>query len=111
MTAYLFAQVCRAAGLPPGVLNIVHGLGARAGAPLTAHPDVPTISFTHERLQRDEAAAKLAAQGIFAWHGNIYALPVTEALGLEPHGLVRIGLLHYNTTGEVDRLLQALDEL
>ncbi len=46
MTAYLLAQTCRDAGLPPGVLNIVHGLGARAGAPLTTHPDVPTISFT-----------------------------------------------------------------
>ncbi|NIM01122.1 MAG: aldehyde dehydrogenase family protein [Acidobacteria bacterium] len=46
MTAHLLAQTCRDAGLPPGVLNIVHGLGARAGAPLTTHPDVPTISFT-----------------------------------------------------------------
>ena len=46
MTAYLLAQTCRDAGLPAGVLNIVHGLGARAGAPLTTHPDVPTISFT-----------------------------------------------------------------
>ena len=46
MTAYLLAQTCRDAGLPPGVLNIVHGLGVRAGAPLTTHPDVPTISFT-----------------------------------------------------------------
>jgi len=46
MTAFLLAGVCREAGLPPGVLNIVHGLGAEAGAALTAHPDVGTISFT-----------------------------------------------------------------
>ena len=46
MTAHLLAQTCRDAGLPQGVLNIVHGVGARAGAPLTTHADVPTISFT-----------------------------------------------------------------
>ncbi len=46
MTAYLLAQVARDAGLPPGVLNIVHGRGAGAGAALVRHPAVPTISFT-----------------------------------------------------------------
>lgn len=46
MTAWLLSQVCIDAGLPPGVLNIVHGLGARAGAALVAHPGVSAISFT-----------------------------------------------------------------
>ena len=46
MTAYLLSQICIDAGLPPGVLNIVHGLGAKAGAALVAHPEVPAISFT-----------------------------------------------------------------
>lgn len=46
LTAHLLAEVCRTAGLPPGVLNIVHGLGPKVGAPLVAHPDVPSISFT-----------------------------------------------------------------
>ncbi len=46
MTAHLLASVCREAGLPPGVLNIVHGTGLAAGAPLTAHAAVPIISFT-----------------------------------------------------------------
>jgi len=45
-TAAMLAEICREAGLPPGVLNIVHGLGARAGAAITAHPAVRTISFT-----------------------------------------------------------------
>ena len=53
----------------------------------------------------------LAARGIFAWSGNFYAQPLSEALGLEPDGALRVGLLHYNTAGEVDRLLAALDEL
>jgi aminomuconate-semialdehyde/2-hydroxymuconate-6-semialdehyde dehydrogenase len=46
MTAFLLAEVCGEAGLPPGVLNVVHGLGAEVGAALTAHPRVGTISFT-----------------------------------------------------------------
>ena len=40
--------------------------------------------------------------------GNHYAVPLTETLGLEPEGTLRIGLLHYNTETEVDRLLAAL---
>ncbi len=46
MTAFLFAQICIEAGLPPGVLNIVHGLGPKVGTTLTTHPDVKAISFT-----------------------------------------------------------------
>lgn len=46
MTAFRLAEICREAGLPQGVLNIVHGRGATAGAALVAHPRVPAISFT-----------------------------------------------------------------
>lgn len=46
MTAALLARTCAAEGLPPGVLNIIHGSGGTAGAALTAHPDIGTISFT-----------------------------------------------------------------
>ena len=46
MTAYMLGELCAEAGVPPGVLNIVHGLGAKAGAALVTHPDVPTIAFT-----------------------------------------------------------------
>lgn len=46
MTASMLASLCSDAGLPPGVLNIVHGAGQEAGAALVQHPDVPTISFT-----------------------------------------------------------------
>ena len=71
---------------------------------------VPTVSITHKTLTSAELATRLGERGIFAWHGNFYALPMTEALGLEPEGLLRIGLLHYNTADEVDRLLQELRE-
>lgn len=46
MTAYLFSQLCMEAGLPKGVLNIVHGLGNKAGAAIAAHPKIPAVSFT-----------------------------------------------------------------
>jgi len=45
-TAWLFGEICRSAGLPHGVLNIVHGFGEEAGAPLAAHPDIGVVSFT-----------------------------------------------------------------
>lgn len=46
MTADMLARLCSEAGLPPGVVNIVHGTGSKAGAALVAHPRVPAISFT-----------------------------------------------------------------
>ncbi|RYZ47287.1 MAG: aldehyde dehydrogenase family protein, partial [Sphingobacteriales bacterium] len=46
MTAFLLSELCIEAGLPAGVLNIVHGYGHKVGASITAHPDVPLISFT-----------------------------------------------------------------
>lgn len=45
-TAAMLGALCREAGLPPGVLNLVHGLGAEAGAGVVGHPDIRTISFT-----------------------------------------------------------------
>jgi selenocysteine lyase/cysteine desulfurase len=69
---------------------------------------MPTVSITHDQLPAAEIARRLGARGIFAWHGNYYAVGVTEALGLEPEGMVRLGLVHYNTEEEVARTLEAL---
>jgi cysteine desulfurase family protein (TIGR01976 family) len=56
-------------------------------------------------------ATFLGERGIFTWDGNYYALNLTERLGVESlGGLLRIGLVHYNTVEEVDRLLAALRE-
>ena len=71
---------------------------------------VPTVSFTIKGASSEEIDRHLASRGIFAWCGNFYALPLSEALGLEPDGAVRVGLLHYNTAAEVDRLIAALQE-
>lgn len=72
---------------------------------------LPTVSITSERHRPAELARLLAVRGIFVWHGNYYALPLTERLGVEPDGMVRLGLVHYNTAGEVERVLEALGEL
>lgn len=45
-TAYLFSELCREAGLPDGVLNIVHGRGAKVGEAIVVHPGVKAVSFT-----------------------------------------------------------------
>ncbi len=60
MTAFLFSQICIEAGLPPGVLNIVHGLGAKVGSAITAHPKITTISFTGGTVTGREVAKTCA---------------------------------------------------
>lgn len=71
---------------------------------------VATFSFTHAERSAAEVARTLGEHGIFAWHGNYYALNLSEALGREPQGMVRVGVVHYNTASEVDRLLAVLRE-
>lgn len=46
MSAFLFSELCKEAGLPKGVLNIVHGLGPKVGNAIVSHPKITTISFT-----------------------------------------------------------------
>jgi selenocysteine lyase/cysteine desulfurase len=59
-----------------------------------------------------ELATKLGDRGFFTWDGNYYALNLTEHLDVEKSGgFLRIGLVHYNTAEEVDRLLAALREI
>jgi cysteine desulfurase family protein (TIGR01976 family) len=72
---------------------------------------VPTVSFTHATKTPREVCEHLASRDVYAWHGNYYALPLTETLGLEPHGMTRVGLLHYNTAEDVGRLLVALRDV
>lgn len=69
----------------------------------------PTVSIRLASCAPHELAARLGEQGIFVWDGNYYALSLTERLGVEESGgMVRIGLAHYNTAEEIDRLLAIL---
>lgn len=60
MTAYLFARICAENGLPPGVLNIVHGLGSEAGQAIVEHPSIEAISFTGGTATGERIAALAA---------------------------------------------------
>lgn len=60
MTAYLFGELCQEAGLPAGVLNIVHGLGPKAGSALVDHAGVKAVSFTGGTRTGADIAARAA---------------------------------------------------
>jgi cysteine desulfurase family protein (TIGR01976 family) len=70
-----------------------------------------TVSIRLDGHTPTEMANFLGERGIFTWDGNFYALNLTERLGVQSTGgLLRIGLVHYNTAEEVDRLLAVLHE-
>jgi cysteine desulfurase family protein (TIGR01976 family) len=71
-----------------------------------------TIAVRIENHTPLELATQLGDRGFFTWDGNYYALNLTEHLDVEKSGgFLRIGLVHYNTPDEVDRLLAALREI
>jgi cysteine desulfurase family protein (TIGR01976 family) len=76
----------------------------------TTEGRVPTFCFDLEGNSAESVATRLGERNIAVWHGNYYAVEVMKRLGL-PDGAVRAGFLHYNTTEEVDRLLEALASL
>jgi cysteine desulfurase family protein (TIGR01976 family) len=70
-----------------------------------------TLSLRLGNHHPTSIAAFLGERGIFTWDGNYYALNLTERLGLESQGgMLRIGLVHYNTLEEVERVLAAMRE-
>ncbi|MBW4630740.1 MAG: cysteine desulfurase-like protein [Iphinoe sp. HA4291-MV1] len=71
----------------------------------------PTVSIRLAGRTPHAVAKVLGEQGIFTWNGNFYALSLTKELGVESSGgLLRIGLVHYNTVEEIHNLLKALSE-
>ena len=77
--------------------------------PQRAGQRVPTIAIRLEGEHPHATAERLGQQGICVWDGNYYAINLTERLGVEDTGgMVRIGLSHYNTHAEIDRLLNVL---
>jgi cysteine desulfurase family protein (TIGR01976 family) len=83
----------------------------RLYGPPTMDGRVPTFAFTVEGRSARAVAEHLGKRGIAAWWGNYYALEIMTRLGLEPGGAVRVGIVHYNTPDEVDRLLDELASL
>ncbi|MDQ3669366.1 MAG: cysteine desulfurase-like protein [Actinomycetota bacterium] len=88
-----------------GLLSSVelHGIPGMEGR-------TPTFALTIPGRSPEDVAALLAERDIAVWAGNYYAVEVMERLGL-PEGAVRVGIVHYNTANEVDRLLVELERL
>jgi cysteine desulfurase family protein (TIGR01976 family) len=89
------------AGLPSDYT--LHGLPTMDGR-------VATFAFTHEALSPRDVARRLGERDVAVWWGDYYAVEVMQRLGLAD-GAVRAGIVHYNTEGEVDRLLAALADV
>ena len=72
---------------------------------------VPTVACISNRYTPRDMARELGEHGIFTWDGNYYAMALMDRLGLGEHGALRIGLAHYNTIEEIDRLIAVLRDL
>ena len=80
--------------------------------PPKGHPRTSTVSFIHSSIPAPEIARYLAEKGLFVWAGDFYAAAMIDVLGLrEQGGLLRVGIAPYNTKGELDRLIDALQQL
>jgi cysteine desulfurase family protein (TIGR01976 family) len=72
----------------------------------------PTVAFTLDGRAPADVAAALGREGIAVWDGDYYAYELIRRLGLaDSGGMVRVGLAHYNTAGEIERLVEALDAI
>jgi cysteine desulfurase family protein (TIGR01976 family) len=100
------------------ITKLIEGLLANPGVHIFGITDsnrfderCSTLSFRLGDHHPTEIATFLGDRGIFTWDGNFYALNLSERLGVEQKGgVLRVGLVHYNTADEVDRLLAALRE-
>ena len=102
----LSARMLAALSAIPGVR--IYGLTAEVDLPRR----VPTFAITIAGHTPREITEALGERGVFTWDGNYYALNLMNRLGLEEAGgAVRIGLVHYNTPEEIDRLAVALGEI
>jgi selenocysteine lyase/cysteine desulfurase len=71
---------------------------------------VPTFAFNVEGRSAETVAQRLGERRLAVWHGDYYTVGVMRRLGLGEDGAVRVGIVHYNTAEEVDRLLAALTQ-
>jgi cysteine desulfurase family protein (TIGR01976 family) len=101
------------------VSHLIDGLEALDGVTIHGITDrsafdsrVPTVSVSIAGVHPRTAAEALGRDGIYVWNGDFYATGLIERLGkAEAGGILRLGLVHYNTEGEVDRTLEALARL
>ena len=112
MTAIMAYERALAAHLIAGLQAIsgvtIHGITD----PGRAEERVPTVSVSIDGVAPRDAAERLGREGIFVWDGDFYATGLIERLGkAEVGGVLRLGLVHYNTAAEVDRALEAVERI
>jgi cysteine desulfurase family protein (TIGR01976 family) len=89
-------------------LTAIPGLTMQGARTLTHR--VATFSFTHEKHPASAVARELSAAGVYCHWGDNYAFEVARALALDPHeGVLRLGVGHYNTLGEINEALSAIE--
>lgn len=98
--------------------QLIDGLQAKDGVQVYGITDparfderVPTVIFNLAGYTSLQVAEHFAKHDIYVWDGNYYAVEVMARLGYSEHGLVRVGLAHYNTSDEVARFLDVLNLL
>jgi cysteine desulfurase family protein (TIGR01976 family) len=99
------------------VARLLDGLGSMPGVSIHGIADparlaerVPTVSISIDGVHPHDAAETLGHAGIYVWDGDFYATGLVERLGkADSGGLLRLGLVHYNTAEEVDRVLEAVE--
>jgi selenocysteine lyase/cysteine desulfurase len=85
-------------------MNHVHLYG-----PDPSQPRTPTVAFTVDGISAEDVSRTLARDGLFASHGDFYAMTAIEKLGVE--ALIRIGCACYTTENEIDRLIATIDQI
>ena len=99
------------------VSALIAGLQAIPGVTIAGITDpgranrrVPTVAMVKDGTTPDAIASALAAEHVYVWSGDYYALEIMERLN-RPEGMVRIGIGHYNTRAEIDRVLNLIEAL
>ncbi len=83
----------------------LHGVSGVSGR-------APTFALTSVRHTPEDLARHLADHGVFGWNGHMYAVNLVDALGLDrSDGVLRLGMLHYNSVDEIDYAFDVLDGL
>jgi cysteine desulfurase family protein (TIGR01976 family) len=91
--------------------GLVEIRGVQLYGPPPSASRTPTVSFTLEGVPAATVCQQLADRGLFASHGDFYAMTVIERLGRSREGLVRIGCACYTTGEEIGRLLEAMRQI
>jgi len=101
------------------VERLIEGLQAIPGVhiygitnPADWQQRMATVSIRKDGTTPTQLAEALAVENIFAWNGNFYAVSLSERLGVEADGgLLRLGLVHYNTVEEIDTCLRVIEHV